>query len=59
MSLRLPLKWAIALVVSLGIVLVIFPLAQGKYLEAGAAFARWAFASVVIIVIGMWDHYKK
>lgn len=58
MSLRLSLKWAIILVVILGMILMVPPLIQGDYSRAGGAFAQWAIMSVVIILIGTWDEYS-
>ncbi|MFA4823654.1 MAG: hypothetical protein WC593_00700 [Methanoregula sp.] len=57
MSLRLSLKWAIILVVILGMILMVPPLLQGNYSKAGGAFAQWAIISIIIILIGTWDEY--
>jgi len=57
MALRLPLKWAIILVLILAGLLLIPPLISGDYTKAGGAFAQWAIMSIVILLIGTWDEY--
>ena len=57
MSLRLSLKWAIILVVILGMILMVPPLMRGDYSKAGGAFAQWAIMSIIILLIGTWDEY--
>jgi hypothetical protein len=57
MALRLPLKWAIILVLILAGLLLIPPLMAGDYSKAGGAFTQWAIMSIVILLIGTWDEY--
>jgi membrane-bound ClpP family serine protease len=59
MSLRLSLKWAIILVVILGMILMVPPLIQGDFSRAGGAFFRWAIMSIAILLIGTWDEYSS
>lgn len=61
MSLRLPLKWAIILVLIIAAVKLIPPIMAGEYSQVGGAFVEVAIVSLVIIALGTWDeyHYQK
>jgi hypothetical protein len=59
MPLRLPLKWAIILSGILGIILIVPPIFQRNYSDAGGAFFRWGIMSIAILFIGTWDEYTS